>query len=86
MLPAVCTVLIWDTIFNLTVFESVPQAREWRVTRQLREAEAACQEADVARRMLEGQLATAQHRSDVFHSEQLEAMARLQQQVGPDVA
>ena len=52
------------------------------MTTQLREAEAACQESEAARRVLKGQLATAQHQNGVFQMEQLEAAAKLQQQVG----
>ena len=52
------------------------------MTGQLREAEAACQESEAARRVIKDQLATAQNQSGVFQSEQLEAAAKLQQQVG----
>ena len=82
VLPAVCTVLIYVTICNLTVLDCMPQARERGVSGQLREAEAACQESEAARCVLKGQLATAQNQSGVFQSEQLEAAAKLQQQVG----
>ena len=58
------------------------QAWEGRVTTQLREAEAACQESEAARQVLKGQLATAHHQGGVFQSEQLEAATKLQQQVG----
>ena len=80
---AECTVLIYVTSCNLIVFGCMPQARERGVTGQLREAEAACKESDAASRVLKGQLATAQQQSGVFQSEQLEAAAKLQQQVGP---
>ena len=60
----------------------MPQAQERRVTMELREAEAACKESEAARRVLQGQLSTAQNQSGVFQSEQLEAAAKLQQQVG----
>ena len=74
----------------------MPQAQERRVTTQLREAEAACKESEAAHWVLKGQLATAHHQNGVledqlataqnqngvFLSEQLEAAAKLQQQVG----
>ena len=64
------------------VFDCMPQARERGVTGQLREAEAACQESEAARRVLEDQLVKALHTGRVFESEQWETAAKVEQQVG----